>query len=102
MLRLPHSSFFAVTAFTKLFFLTLSLQEKGGSEIVAKCRELEKTLAAAGVRVKVDDRVSWFFSTSWLLYFSWPVSDACLTLFRQLHTYRSCGYCEVCCFARAP
>lgn len=31
-------------------------------EIVAKCRELERLLNAAGVRVKVDDRVSTRFA----------------------------------------
>ncbi|CDJ59817.1 prolyl-tRNA synthetase, putative [Eimeria maxima] len=39
--------------------IPIIFKEKGGSEIVAKCRELEKTLAAAGVRVKVDDRTNY-------------------------------------------
>ncbi|CDI79387.1 prolyl-tRNA synthetase, putative [Eimeria acervulina] len=39
--------------------LLVCFQESGGAEIVAKCRELEKTLIAAGVRVKVDDRTNY-------------------------------------------
>ncbi|CDI87469.1 prolyl-tRNA synthetase, putative [Eimeria praecox] len=52
--------------------IPIIFKESGGTEIVAKCRELEKTLIAAGVRVKVDDRVylhgsaSLFFSLSFV------------------------------------
>ncbi|CDJ42472.1 prolyl-tRNA synthetase, putative [Eimeria tenella] len=39
--------------------IPIIFKETGGMEIVAKCRELERLLNAAGVRVKVDDRTNY-------------------------------------------
>ncbi|CDJ51864.1 prolyl-tRNA synthetase, putative [Eimeria brunetti] len=39
--------------------IPIIFKESGGAEIVARCRELEKSLIEAGVRVRVDDRTNY-------------------------------------------